>query len=593
MTDLARPEFARDLYAERIRYEQVDALYRNVAFGVLGALSVGLLIAWLLISVDGQPLWRPLGWWAFGLGCVLYHLGLLRAYRASAQPRRDWRPWARAFVVGAIADGCWWAYGLVALVGPDRPAEQYIILLTAFTVANGAVSAFGSYLPAFYAVFFPITISAAVWFFIQGDAIHLATSIGACVLIVTMIGLARIANANFNETLRLRFEKDALADQLREEKERAVEANLSKSRFLAAASHDLRQPIHALGMYIGALSHHEMNEEMHRLVGNIEASIGAMDGLFSSLLDISKLDAGVVEPRPRSFPIDPLLQRICQEFAEEAEAKGITLTVRRCGLSVRSDSVLLERIVRNFVSNAIRYTDSGGVLVGCRRGARLRVQVWDTGRGIPGSESERVFEEFYQIGNPERDRDKGIGLGLAIVRRLTVLLDHPLSLQSRIGRGTVFSISVPIAPGERATAPAAVKPPTPVSLEGLILVIDDEAMVQDAMRSLLTSWGCQVIVAGSGAEMQLRIAACTVAPDLILCDYRLRGEENGIDVIRALQAEFNDEIPAVLITGDTGSDRLREARDSGYIVLSKPVANSKLRATIGNIMNNPQRRRVG
>ena len=157
----------------------------------------------------------------------------------------------------------------------------------------------------------------------------------------------------------------------------------------------------------------------------------------------------------RSFPIDPLLQRICQEFAEEAEAKGITLTVCRCGLSVRSDSVLLERIVRNFVSNAIRYTDGGGVLVGCRRGARLRVQVWDTGRGIPDSESERVFEEFYQIGNPERDRDKGIGLGLAIVRRLTVLLDHPLTLQSRIGRGTVFSISLPIAPSERATAPAA------------------------------------------------------------------------------------------------------------------------------------------
>ena len=593
MTELTRTEPVQDPYADRIRFEQIDALYRNVAFGVLGALAVGLLIAWLLITVDDQPLWRPITWWAFGLGCVLYHLGLLRAYRARAPRRRDWRPWARAFVAGAIADGCWWAFGLVALVGPDRPAEQYIILLTAFTVANGAVSAFGSYLPAFYAVFFPITLSAAVWFFIQGGAIHLATSIGACVLIVTMIGLARIANANFNETLRLRFEKDALADQLREEKERAVEANLSKSRFLAAASHDLRQPIHALGMYIGALSHHAMNQDMHRLVGNIEASIAAMDGLFSSLLDISKLDAGVVEPRPRAFPIDPLLQRICQEFADEAEAKRITLTVCRCGLSVRSDSVLLERIVRNFVSNAIRYTDSGRVLVGCRRGARLRIQVWDTGRGIPGSESERVFEEFYQIGNPERDRDKGLGLGLAIVRRLTILLDHPLSLQSRIGRGTVFTISVPIAPSERTITPTAVKPPTPISLEGLILVIDDEAMVQDAMRSLLTSWGCQVIVAGSGAEMQERIASCAVAPDLILCDYRLRGEENGIDVIRALQAEFNDDIPAVLITGDTGSERLREARDSGYIVLSKPVANSKLRATIGNIMNKPQRSHAG
>ena len=585
MTHSTRPDHAEHQYAERIRYEQIDALYRNVAIGVLGALSTGLLIVWLLISVDNQPPWRPLAWWAFGLACVLYHLGLLRAYRASAAARRDWRPWARAFVVGAVADGCWWGYGLVALVGPDRPAEQYIILLAALTVANGAVSAFGSYLPAFYAVFFPITLSAVVWFFIQGGAIHIATSIGACVLIVTMIGLARIANRNFNETLRLRFEKDALADQLREEKERAEVANLSKSRFLAAASHDLRQPIHALGMYIGALAHHEMNDEMRRLVGNIEDSIAAMDGLFSSLLDISKLDAGVVEPVVRSFQIDPLLQRICQEFSEEAEEKNISIEVCRCGLSVRSDSVLLERIVRNIVSNAIRYTDAGRVLVGCRRGARLRIQVWDTGRGIPGHEIDRVFEEFYQIGNPERDRDKGLGLGLAIVRRLTALLDHPLSLQSSSGRGTVFTISVPIAAHDATPAPAVKGRPSPVLLTGLILVVDDEAMVQDAMRSLLTSWGCQVIVAGSGAEMLERIASCPVAPDLILCDYRLRDEENGIDVIRALQAEYNDDIPAVLITGDTASERLREARDSGFIVLSKPVANSRLRATIGNIMN--------
>jgi signal transduction histidine kinase/CheY-like chemotaxis protein len=586
MTEPTHPSPSFDPHSERIRFEQIDALYRNVAIGVLGALAAAALIAWTLVEVDDMPASLALAWLAGGCALVSYHLLLLRAYRGVRRPDMDPRPWAYRFVVGAFADGVWWSVALVVLAGPDRVGEQYLILLSAFTVANGAVSAFGSYLPAFYAIFFPITLTALAWNLVQGGALHVATALGCGVLIVTMFGLARIANANFNQTLRLRFEKDALAEELRSQKERAEEANLSKSRFLAAASHDLRQPIHALGMFVGALGRHEMNQDMRRLVGSIEDSIGAMDGLFSSLLDISKLDAGIVEPNLRSFAIGPLIHRICREYAGEALQKGLWLEVCGCGLSVHSDPVLLERILRNIVSNAIRYTERGKVLVGCRRdGHRLRIQVWDTGRGIARSQFERVFEEFYQIGNPERDRDKGLGLGLAIVKRLTVLLDHPLTLQSKIGRGSVFTISVPVGAGDARPVAASAADPSPRSLEGLVLVVDDEALVQDAMKSLLTSWGLDVIVAGSGDEMLERIASCLAAPDLILCDYRLRDEENGIDVIRRLQAEYNDDVPAVLITGDTASERLREARDSGFIVLNKPVANSKLRATLGNVMS--------
>jgi CheY-like chemotaxis protein len=335
-----------------------------------------------------------------------------------------------------------------------------------------------------------------------------------------------------------------------------------------------------------------MNADMRRLVGNIEESIGAMDGLFSSLLDISKLDAGVVEPDLRAFAIAPMLQRICHEYAHEALEKGVSIVACKSSAIVVSDPVLLERILRNIVSNAIRYTDHGKVLVGCRRGARLSIQIWDTGRGIASAQFERVFEEFYQIGNSERDRNKGLGLGLAIVRRLTILLNHPLKLKSQLGQGTAFTLSVPLASAEAQFAAPIAAEISPTSLGGLILVVDDEVLVQNAMRSLLTSWGSEVIVAGSGAEMLEQIAFCPVVPDIILCDYRLRGEENGIDVIRQLQAEYNDEIPAILITGDTGSERLRQARDSGFIVLNKPVANSKLRATLGNVMNRRQRAEV-
>jgi CheY-like chemotaxis protein len=217
----------------------------------------------------------------------------------------------------------------------------------------------------------------------------------------------------------------------------------------------------------------------------------------------------------------------------------------------------------------------------------LSVQVWDTGRGIAKADRERVFQEFYQVDNFERDRSKGLGLGLAIVRRLTRLLDHPLELHSQMGKGSVFKLSLPATEAEARIDAASSAPVFPALQGALILVIDDELMVQEAMSSLLKSWGSDVIVASCCAEMLERIASCPAAPDLILCDYRLPGDEDGIEVIRRLQAEFNEDIPAVLITGDTAPDRLQQAHDSGFVVLSKPVANSKLRAAIGNLTKRP------
>jgi len=405
------------------------------------------------------------------------------------------------------------------------------------------------------------------------------------VFIVTMYGLARHANANFTQILRLSFEKQVLAEDLQQQKEVAEDANRSKSKFLAAASHDLRQPVHALGMFVGALSRHSMNDEMRRIVDHMEDSINATDGLFSSLLDISKLDAGVVQPQFETFRINPLLERICHEYSGAAQEKNLSLALCPCTAAVVSDQLLLERILRNLISNAIRYTDHGRILVGCRRGRALSVQVWDTGHGIAANEQKKVFEEFYQVGNSERDRNKGLGLGLAIVKRLTVLLDHPVELISEVGKGSVFKLSLPIADIETDGGNPSMHSAAPGLRGGLILVVEDDPMVREAMRSLLTGWDNEVLVAGSGAEMLERAAECATRPDLILCDYRLRGEENGIDVIERLRAEYNEDIAAILITGDTASDRLQEARDSGFIVLNKPVARSKLRAAIGNAMH--------
>jgi two-component system, sensor histidine kinase len=573
------------IHAERISVEQVAALYGYILVGVLGAGCAAIILTISLHLIGAVSLGNALFFAAFASACTFLHLALRHFYWKSPRRDEDWRIWAGWFVAASLADGVMWGWAVIFLVTPGHETEQYLVLVVALSVAAGSISALGSYMPALYAIFFPITLPFLAMCLVRGDPIHEASAILAVVYIVAMLGLAHRTNENFIESLRLRFDKDVLAEKLRLEKERAEEANLAKSRFLASASHDLRQPIHALGMFLGALSQHEMSNEMRRLVGHMEGSVEAMDSLFSSLLDISRLDAGVVQSHPQTFRIDSLLERICRDNRSEAEEKNIRLIYCRSSLTVFTDPILLERILRNIISNAVRYTDKGRVLVGCRpRGTRLKIEVWDSGRGIPQNQHDRVFEEFYQLGNPERDRTKGLGLGLAIVKRLTVILDCPYELRSQPGKGTVFTISVPITNAASLAEQLADVSPG-LLRRGLILVVDDEITIREAMHSLLSGWGHEVMLAGSGAEMLEQLADCPKRPDLIICDYRLRAGENGIDVIRRLQSEYNDDIPAVLITGDTAPDRLSEAKASGFLLLHKPVANVKLRATISHLMS--------
>jgi CheY-like chemotaxis protein/anti-sigma regulatory factor (Ser/Thr protein kinase) len=310
-----------------------------------------------------------------------------------------------------------------------------------------------------------------------------------------------------------------------------------------------------------------------------------MDGLFTALLDISRLDAGVVEVHRRSFAIEPLLTRICGDHADEARAKDVALVMKRSVAVVHSDPVLLGRILSNLISNAVRYTDHGRIVVACRpRGPAVAIQVWDTGRGIPQDQQERVFQEYYQLGNAERDRAKGLGLGLAIVRRMTDLLDCKLMLHSRVGRGSCFELTIPLS--RRASEPVEARPAalSGALARGLIVVIDDELAIQQAMGSLLTGWGHDVVTAGSGDEAIQRLSSRPDRPDLVICDYRLRDDENGITVIERMRLEYNQDIPAMLITGDTAPDRLAEARASELILLHKPVSNSKLRSAIVKLM---------
>jgi CheY-like chemotaxis protein len=399
-----------------------------------------------------------------------------------------------------------------------------------------------------------------------------------------MAALGVRANGNFRELLRLRFKAAELALDLQKQKEVVEQASLAKSQFLAAASHDLRQPVHALGLFVGALrAVPELPRAALHIIDQIELSTSAMGDLFSAILDISRLDAGVVEVRPHAFALQPLLDRICLDYLQEASDKMMAIRLQRTSAIVFSDSHLVERILRNLISNAIRHTGGKKVIVGCRRGqVVVRIEVWDSGEGIAAEDQNGIFREYVQLQNPERDRARGLGLGLAIVRRLTDLLNCKLELRSRLGRGSCFSICLPLSQFAPTTPAADAGASFIVEHETLILVVDDEVAVREAMRTLLTGWGYLVIAVGSGEEAQAELSRRGIAPDIILCDYRLRGQENGIEVIRTLQSQWGRQIPAVLVTGDTAEDRLIEARKSGLTLLHKPVHNSKLRAVIAN-----------
>jgi signal transduction histidine kinase/CheY-like chemotaxis protein len=378
------------------------------------------------------------------------------------------------------------------------------------------------------------------------------------------------------------------------EKSRQLEmADRYKSHFLASASHDLRQPLHALNLFVAQLQTEKKPTERKRLVSRIDAAVASMNELFEALLDMTKLEAGILQANPADLPVQRLLDGIETTFAALADKKGLSLRVVPCSAWVRSDPILLERILFNLVGNAVRYTARGGVVVGCRRRAtQLRIDVCDTGAGIPEDQRQSIFSEFYQLATPAPDRKAGLGLGLAIVDRLGRLLDHPVQLQSNPGRGSRFSVSVPLAAELRDTVPLPVAlQATDLARGKRVMVIDDDVLVLDGMRGILQSWGCRVHTASSGAAALASVADGGVPPDLIISDLRLADGESGIEVIERLHEALGAPIPAFVISGDTAPERLREASAGGYHLLQKPVSPMTLRTTLNRLLKSHEARK--
>ena len=386
----------------------------------------------------------------------------------------------------------------------------------------------------------------------------------------------------FRESYDIRLEKDDLNARLRDALERAETANRAKTRFLASASHDLRQPLHTLSIFAAALSMRPLDERSRAIIGHMNEALSSLSSELDALLDISKLDAGLVSCCASDFAARPFLERVCLPFFSIAADKGLQASLECAeGLVIRSDQRLLERVLRNLLENACRYTEHGYVNVSVEEsGETLRLVVSDSGSGIAASEQDRIFEEFYQVDNRERDRMQGLGLGLAIVRRLLDLLQITLHLESAPGKGSRFALVLARAP-DRAAQRGAAEPSSLPDLAGLhLLVIDDEAAVRLAMQELLCGQGCSVSAVDCLADALGQ--ASLSPPDAVLADLRLRGDENGISVIDALRKQ-HPGLPALLISGDTAPQRLQEAAAAGIRLLHKPLRADLLLAEIAAV----------
>jgi signal transduction histidine kinase len=574
---------------DRMLVEQLRLQLGNIGSSVIPTILVALLLVWVLSNESNAVALRA--WCAAIVVLKLYLAWEARRWLASEiSPERARRLLRHKMVLNAI-DGVTWGALAWAALGTTTVAGSILVVAVLAGVAGSSMSSLAPILPVFivFGAAELIVLGAKLW--TMDDPAYDALGVAALLYTAALLGQARNGSRAARAAIGLRFENLELIERLRVETEHAQaahraaeEANLAKSRFLAAASHDLRQPIHAQGLFLEVLARSKLSAGQYDALANARATWQASAEMLDTLLDFSRIEAGVVEPQMQSFHLQPLLNKIENELAPQADAKGIIYRSRETDAAVHSDPALVGLILRNLVSNAIRYTERGGVLVGCRgRGDELLVEVWDTGIGIEPSQHQAIFREFHQLGNAERDRRKGLGLGLAIAQGLARALGQQLSLVSKPGRGTVFKLSLPVARIGVAAGSAEAAPSAANVFDLRVLVIDDDESVRTGMRQLLGAWGCECDAADSIEEAQALARAHP--PGLVISDYRLRELRTGAEAIAALRAELGAALPALLITGDTAPQRLREARATGVPLLHKPVLPSELYRAMTFVLN--------
>ncbi len=582
---------------------QVALMQRSFPITLWASIAAALgttWVMWSLVSLGALSLWLA--------SHVLVASGVYLVVRWSSKNHYDPHSNALTLVVCMGAMGLSW--GALALVCMQFGTKESMLYAMAIVsgVSSGALGLGAPLFPAYLAYLVSPAGMVALALAVLGGPVSLPMIALTLVYFTLTCIQARNAEEATYRSLLLQIENQGLVQRLQLESNQsqlalarseaahllaqqaqaqAEKANADKSKFLAAASHDLRQPLHAMGLFLEALTRSEMSAQQVTVLEHAHAASSAASEMLTTLLDFSRLEAGVVQSQAKGFLLQPLISKLEHEFGVQADAHNLVYRTRETNLAAMADPNLTDLVVRNFISNAIRYTDKGGVLVTCRkRGDCVVVEVWDTGIGIAPAQQAEVFKEFHQLGNPERDRRKGLGLGLAIVERISQAMQASVTLLSRPGRGTVFRLWLPLFHGAviHDRSPSALTK----SLHDMrVLVIDDEEPVRLGMKELLDSWGCICHTAGELSEALKCVALLPMQeqPEVILADYRLREGATGGQAIAALRAYLAlrghvHTVPAIIITGDTAPERLREARSSNADVLHKPVSAAALQQAL-------------
>jgi len=589
--------------------DHLRALFVQTPATLIGYLLGAAVITWLFWPL--APSAQMLGWLA-ALG-VLWVLRLAHYLRFLRNPRADDATllrWRRSWRVLVLLQGSLWGLAGWMFWGLGTPYQRLALILVVYSYCVSSVQLLATQ-PKIFLGFITLVFAPAI-VRIASDTTqpgHVQLAVIATILFCSTVLMVRTYGNALGLAISLKARTDELAARLRqessvaeearrvaEEARRAAEAaSQAKTQFFAAASHDLRQPLHAMGLFAEALRQKSRDPEVASLVNSINESVDALEGLFGELLDITRIDTGGVDVNPAPVRMRELFARLRLHFEPIAFEKGLMLSFRGEQHVAQADPVLLERVLRNLVSNAIRYTDDGGVLVSCRlRGAgatsRLLVQVWDSGVGIADSALPRIFDEFYQVqtNKPlEAHHRKGLGLGLAIVKRLAGLMEATITVRSRVGHGTVFGLEVPLGRAPRSIDTGVRGPstqsPLGLTLEGrLFLVVEDEAAVREGLVVLLQAWGARVMAFEGVEPLSAWLHTPSAeTPDVMLVDYRLQQGHTGIEAMIAVRSRFAQRrVPAILITGSSLVGHEDEAVHHDYHLLIKPVLPGKLRAMI-------------
>jgi two-component system, sensor histidine kinase len=578
-----KPLRPNPILVEQLRMIQTQTLSSSLIAGILCLIVTVVFIkrdAWV-----GIALWVAAVWFFVALLILV-----ARNYQKSEHPLEDGPSVGYTLIALNSCFGLTW--GSISFLALDNASSIQIAVLTSCLtgITAGGMAFMASLLPVYAGFSIFVIMPFVIKMLLRDDPTYQALGAAALLFTIALIIQGIKSSQAYRRMIELRFENVDLVERLRLEsnsaenaRAEAVQANAAKSKFLAAASHDLRQPIHAQGLFLEVLSRGDLSVAQKDVLTKALAANTASTEMLNVLLDFSRIEAGVVQAHIRPMALQPLLRKLETEFAPQAEAKGLVYRSRDTAALVESDPVLLELALRNLVSNAIRYTERGGVLVGCRsRGAAVSVQVWDTGIGIAPEHQKDVFQEFHQLGNPERDSRKGLGLGLAIVKGLVATLGHQLQLKSKLARGSMLSVHLARSAATHVAADDELAPLVLNLLNLRVLIIEDDAAVRAGMQELLQNWGAVCDAAESIDEALLTVSVHR--PDFVISDYRLREQRTGAQAIAAVRAAMGYAVPSLLVTGDTAPERLRDAQATGVTLLHKPVIPADLYRAITQVL---------